>query len=163
MPDRTFNVLFVCRQNSARSQMAEVLLNTLGRARFHAFSAGLAPAGELHPLARETIHNAGFTASGLRPKGLESFSSHDAARMDFVFTVCEDLTPWAETLPGRAMVAHWPIPDPTTVEGSHAEKSAAFAEAFKMIRRRVELFVELPVGGLDRLTLQRHVDEIGAV
>lgn len=162
MPGKSFNVLFVCRQNSARSQMAEALLNALGKPRLRAFSAGLEPAAELHPLTLETIRTAGLAARDLRPKGLEAFAGPDTPRMDFVFLVCEEAEPDLSPLPGRPMVAHWPIPDPSLVHGSHAAMSAAFAEIFAMIRRRVELFVELPVTGLDHLTLQRHVDDIGA-
>jgi arsenate reductase (thioredoxin) len=162
MPDKSFNVLFICRQNSARSQMAETLLNFLGKPRLRAFSAGLEPAGELHPLTLETIRNSGLSARDLRPKGLEAFAGPEAPRMDFVFLICEEADPDLSALPGHPMVAHWPIPDPNEVQGSHAEMSAAFAETFAMIRRRVELFVELPVTGLDHLTLQQHVNNIGA-
>lgn len=162
MSEKTFNVLFVCRQNSARSQMAEALLNAMAKRRFHAYSAGLEPAEAVHPLTLEAIRNAGLPVKDLHPKGLDAFTGPDAPRMDFVFMVCEDLNSCAAALPGHPMVAQWPIPDPTEAEGSHAERAAAFAEAFKMTRRRVELFVELPVIGLDHLTLQRHVDQIGA-
>lgn len=162
MSDKTFTVLFICHQNSARSQMAEALLNAMAKRRFHAYSAGLEPAREVHPLTLEAIRNAGLPVKDLCPKGLEAFTGAGAPRMDFVFMVCDDLASCATDLPGHPMVAQWPIPDPTVVEGSHAEKAAAFAETFKMIRRRVELFVELPVIGLDHLTLQRHMDEIGA-
>lgn len=162
MSDKLFNVLFVCRQNSARSQMAEALLNSMAKRRFRAHSAGLEPADEINPLTLETIRNAGLPTDGMHPKGLDSFARAEAPRMDFIFLVCEDVPPGAAALPGAPMVAEWPIPDPTLAEGTHAERSAVFAEAFKMIRRRVELFVELPVAGLDHLTLQRHVDRIGA-
>lgn len=159
--DATYNVLFVCRHNAGRSQMAQVLLNSLGRRRFVAHSAGTEPAEELHPLTAETIRNAGLSLQGLHPKGIEVFANPAAPRMDFVFTVCDDLRGCVLPLMGRPVTAHWPIPDPMPGRGSHAEKSAAFAEAFKLMRRRVELFVELPIAGLDRLTMQSRLDRIG--
>lgn len=157
-----FNVLFVCRHNAARSQMGEALLHGLGRRRFQAHSAGTNPAAEIHPLALEAIRNAGLSPVGLYAKNLDSFMTGDAPRMDFVFTVCDE--PLGDMLPrlGRAVTAHWPIPDPVPATGSHAARSAVFAETFKLLRRRVELFVELPLAGLDRLTMQRRLDEIGA-
>ncbi|MCR6633189.1 MAG: arsenate reductase ArsC [Magnetospirillum sp.] len=156
-----FNVLFVCRQNAARSQMAQTLLQSLGKRRFQAHSAGSEPAAEVHPLTLETIRNAGLPTTGLHPKGLEIFATAEAPRMDFVFTVCDELSGCVLPILGRPVTAHWPIPDPLEARGSHAEKAAVFAEAFKMMRRRIELFVELPLAGLDRLTMQRHLDEIG--
>lgn len=156
-----YNVLFVCHQNAARSQMAQVLLDVLGRRRFLAQSAGTEPAAEIHPLTLETIRNAGLSTVGLYPKGLDFYAGAEAPRQDFVFTVCDDLSDCALLLLGRPVTAHRPIPDPVPVRGSHAEKAAAFAEAFKLMRRRVELFVELPLAGLDRLTMQRRLDQIG--
>lgn len=161
MVEKPFHVLFICRQNSARSQMAQVLLSQLGRRRFVAYSAGTEPAAEVHPLTLETIRNAGLRADDLSPKGLELFTGPDAPALDFAFTVCDDGTVPALPLAGSPLIAEWPFPDPTVVPGSHAEQSAAFADTFRMIRRRVELFVELPVERLDRLALQAHVDHIG--
>lgn len=158
----TFNVLFVCRHNAARSQMAQVLLQVLGRRRFVAHSAGTEPVPDIHPLTLETIRNAGLPTQGLYPKGLDVFATDDAPRMDFVFTVCDELADCVLPILGRPVTAHWPIPDPVPARGSHAEKAAVFAEAFKLMRRRVELFVELPLAGLDRLTMQRQLDQIGA-
>lgn len=159
--DTTYNVLFVCRQNAARSQMAQALLHALGRRRFVANSAGIDPAAEIHPLTLETIRNAGLSTAGLHPKGLDGFASAEAPPLDFVFTVCDDLSDCVLPLLGRPVTAHWPIPDPVPARGSHAEKSAIFAETFKLMRRRIELFVELPLAGLDRLTMQRRLDQIG--
>lgn len=157
-----FTVLFVCRQNAARSQMAQALLQTLGRRRFLALSAGTDPAADIHPLTLETIRNAGLPTTGLHPKGLGTFATVDAPRLDFVFTVCDELAGCALPILGRPVTAHWPIPDPAPARGSHAERATAFAEAFKMMRRRIELFVELPLTSLDRLSMQRHLDLIGA-
>lgn len=157
-----FTALFVCRQNAARSQMAQVLLQTLGRRRFNACSAGTEPSADLHPLTLETIRNAGLPTTGLFPKGLEVFATAEAPRPDFVFTVCDELAGCVLPILGRPVTAHWPIPDPATAQGSHAERAAVFADAFKMLRRRIELFVELPLTSLDRLSMQRHLDRIGA-
>lgn len=161
MQDKPFNVLFICRHNSARSLMAEALLAGLGRRRFAAYSAGFEPATDVHPLTLETIRNAGLRDDGLAAKGLERFTAADAPTMDFVFVLNEE----DETLPtdvgAAAMRAHWPFPDPLATGGSHAEQAAAFADVFRMIRRRIDLFVELPVERLDRLALQRRVDGIG--
>ncbi len=156
-----FHVLFVCRQNAARSQMAQVLLTALGRRRFVAHSAGTEPAAEIHPLTLETIRNAGLPCAGLYPKGLGEFATAEAPRLDFVFTVCDELADCVLPILGRPVTAHWPIPDPVPVRGSHAEMAAAFADSLRLMRRRVELFVELPLAGLDRLTMQRHLDRIG--
>ncbi|MBC7953439.1 MAG: arsenate reductase ArsC [Rhodospirillaceae bacterium] len=161
MTDKIFNVLFVCNQNAGRSQMAEVLLNTVGKHRFRAFSAGIEPAAAIDPLTLETIRKGGFSTNGLTVKGLDAFVAADTPHMDFVVTVSEELADFMVPLKGHVMGAHWPIPGPAPLRASQAEKAAAFAEAFKMIRRRVELFVELPMSSLDRLTLQRKVDEIG--
>lgn len=157
-----FNVLFVCRQNAARSQMAQVLLTALGRRRFVAYSAGTEPAADIHPLTLETIRNAGFPTSGLYPKGLAEFATAESPRLDFVFTVCDELEGCVLPILGRPVTAHWPIPDPVPARGSHAEVAAVFADSFRLMRRRIELFVELPLAGLDRLTMQQHLDRIGA-
>lgn len=157
-----FNVLFVCRQNAARSQMAQALLYSLGRRRFQPYSAGTEPAAEIHPLTLETIRNAGLSTVGLYPKNVDSFLAASAPRMDFVFIVCDDQNDCSLPRLGRPMTAHWPIPDPVLVTGSHAERAAAFADALKLMRRRVELFVELPLTGLDRLTMQQRLDRIGS-
>lgn len=161
MLDNPFNVLFICRHNTARSQMAEALLSSIGRRRFIAYSAGIAPAAQIHPLTLETIRNAGLRTDDLAPKGLEMFSGAEAPALDFVFSLCEGDEVCAPALRGAPMQAHWPFPDPLGADGTHAEKAAVFAEIFRMIRRRLELFVELPMERLDRLTLQRHVDGIG--
>lgn len=161
MADKIFNVLFVCRQNTARSQMAEALLGRRGKRHFLAFSAGSEPARDMDPLTVETIRNAGLSTRELAVKGLDTFATAQTPRMDFVFTVCDELAGCPLPILGNPMIAHWPIPDPAIVTGSHAERAAAYAETFKMINRRIELFIELPMAGLDRLALQRKVDAIG--
>lgn len=160
--DSVFNVLFVCRENAARSQMAQALLHSLGRRRFVAHSAGTEPVAEIHPLALEAIRNAGLSPVGLYPKNVDSYTTGNVPRLDFIFTVCDDPRQCAMSRFGRAVIAHWPIPDPVPATGSHAERSAVFAETLKRLRRRVELFVELPLSGLDRLTMQQRLDAIGA-
>ncbi|MBR9973591.1 arsenate reductase ArsC [Magnetospirillum sulfuroxidans] len=161
MLDNPFNVLFICRHNTARSQMAEALLSSISRRRFIAYSAGIEPRAEIHPLTLETIRNAGLRTDGLTPKGTEMFRGPEAPALDFAFTLCDGNESCPSALAGAPMLAHWPFPDPLEAEGTHAEKAAVFAEVFRMIRRRLELFVELPMERLDRLTLQRHVDGIG--
>lgn len=161
MLERPYNVLFICRHNTARSQMAQALLNAVARRRFVAWSAGTEPAQDIHPLTLETIRNAGLRTDDLAPKGIELFMGDDAPVLDFAFTMCEGAEQCPTALTGQPVRAHWPFPDPLTAQGSHVEQAAEFADIFRMIRRRIELFVELPVERLDRLTLQRHVDGIG--
>ncbi len=164
MSDHPKQVLFVCRHNQARSLMAETLLNMLGRRHFQAWSAGLDPADAVHPLALDTIRKAGLAPDPSPPKGVDAFLGADAPRLDFVFTVCEEVVDSLPDFPGHPVVAAWPIPDPNAKERANkVEQAAAFAEAFKLIRRRIELLVSLPMSGLDRLSLQSRVDEIGTV
>ena len=158
------NVLFLCTGNSARSIMAEAVLNNLAgaRGRFRAFSAGSFPKGSVHPLALETLAASRLPAEGYRSKSWDEFSGDGAPHMDFVFTVCDQAA--AEVCPvwpGHPVSAHWGVADPAAVEGSDDERRRAFREAFLALRRRVELFVSLPIESLDRLTVKQHVDEIG--
>ena len=157
-----FNVLFICTSNSARSIFAEALLNELGQGRFRAFSAGTIPRGEPHPRAIALLEQGGFATDGLRSKDLSEFEGEDAPVMDFVFTVCdraasEDCPPW----PGHPLTAHWGIPDPVKETGNEAEQALAFATAFDAMRRRIAAFVALPMAELDRISLQRRIDDIG--
>jgi protein-tyrosine-phosphatase/DNA-binding transcriptional ArsR family regulator len=159
---RMFNVLFICTSNSARSIMAEALLNQLGQGRFRAFSAGTAPRGTPHPRAAALLERAGFPSAGLRSKHLSEFEGADAPVMDFVFTVCdraasEECPPW----PGHPLSAHWGIPDPVKEVGTEAEQALAFATAFDALRRRIAAFVALPLAELDRISLQKRLDDIG--
>jgi protein-tyrosine-phosphatase len=157
-----FNVLFICTSNSARSIFAEALLNDLGQGRFRAFSAGTIPRGEPHPRALALLERGGFATDGLRSKDLSEFEGEDAPVMDFVFTVCnraasEDCPPW----PGHPLTAHWGIPDPVKETGTEAEQALAFATAFGAMRRRIAAFVALPMAELDRISLQKSIDDIG--
>ncbi|MFU8883297.1 MAG: metalloregulator ArsR/SmtB family transcription factor [Rhodobacterales bacterium] len=159
---RLFNVLFVCTSNSARSIFAEALLHDLGQGRFRAYSAGTDPRGVPHPRAMDMLARAGLPTEGLRSKHLAEFEGADAPQMDFVFTVCdraasEECPPW----PGHPLSAHWGIADPVKATGTEAEQALAFAEAFDALRRRIAAFVALPLAELDKITLQKKIDDIG--
>jgi arsenate reductase len=162
--DREFNVLFLCTGNSARSIMAEVLLNHLGRGRFRAFSAGSHPRGTVHPLALETLRRNHLSVDGLRSKSWDELAQPGAQQLDFVFTVCdraaEEICPvW----PGQPMTAHWGIEDPALVEGTAEQQQRAFNLAFRALDARLRLFTSLPIQSLDSLALQRQLDAIGTV
>lgn len=161
-PEPIFNVLFLCTGNSARSIMAEAILNRLGQGRFRAFSAGSRPKGAVHPstlaLLRRQSHDPGFA----RSKSWEEFAASGAPGLDFVFTVCDGAAAEAcPVWPGQPMTAHWGVPDPAAAEGSETERSLAFADAYRMLANRISIFVNLPIGSLDRLSLQRRLEEIG--
>ena len=160
MADRIFNVLFLCTGNSARSILAESVLTKDGQGRFRAFSAGSAPKGQVHPMALEVLENFGFCHEGFRSKSWQEFSGPDAPALDFVITVCDNAA--GETCPvwrGQPMTAHWGIEDPAAAEAGAQHQ--AFLQALRYLRRRIELFVALPVASLDRLSLQAKVREIG--
>ncbi|MEQ8332472.1 arsenate reductase ArsC [Nisaea sp.] len=162
--DRILNVLFLCTGNSARSIMAEAILDRAGAGRFKAYSAGSMPRGEVHPYAADFLRNQNYAVDNLRSKGWEEFSVPGAPVMDFVFTVCDGAA--KETCPvwpGQPMTAHWGIPDPAAAEGSEAEKRFAFADAFRMLNTRIEIFVNLPLRRLDRLSLQERLDDIAGL
>lgn len=157
-----FNVLFLCTGNSARSIMAEAILNSLGRDRVRAFSAGSQPKGEVHPMALAQLRRANLPTEGYRSKSWSEFSTEEAPRMDFVFTVCDNAANEAcPTWPGQPMTAHWGIPDPAAVEGTDADKQSAFARAFMQLQTRISLFLALPMTSLDRMSLQQNLREIG--
>jgi arsenate reductase (thioredoxin) len=161
MPDR-YNVLFLCTGNSARSIMAEAILNQKGKGRFTAFSAGSHPAGQPRPEALKQIESAGMSTAGLRSKSWDEFSGADAPKLDFVFTVCDQAANEAcPYWPGQPMTAHWGIPDPATVRGTLEEIARAFHEAFVVLDRRIGLFLSLPLATLDSLAIQREIDQIG--
>ena len=163
MPKALYNVLFLCTGNSARSIMAECLLNRLGAGQFKAFSAGSAPKGAVHPIALALLESQNYKTSALRSKSWDEFAKPGAPALDFVFTVCDKAA--KETCPvwpGQPMTAHWGIPDPAEAEGSDAEKHLAFADAFRMLNNRISIFVSLPLASLDRLALQKRLDAIGA-
>jgi protein-tyrosine-phosphatase len=162
MADRRFNVLFLCTGNSARSIMAEALLNFWGRGRFQAFSAGSHPKSAVHPLALDVLRRNRVPSDNLRSKSWDEFATPDAPPLDFVFTVCdraaEEICPvW----PGQRMTAHWGIHDPAAVEGTDEAQSRAFNIAFRELDARLKIFTSLRLEMLDRLALQRQLDEIG--
>jgi len=157
-----YNVLFLCTGNSARSIMAEALLNRLGAGRFHAFSAGSFPKGDVHPLALETLRRNHLPVEGMRSKSWNEFEGPDAPPLHFVFTVCDraaqEVCPiW----PGQPMTAHWGVEDPADVEGTDEVKTRAFERAFRELAARIGLFTSLRIEALDELTLKRRLDEIG--
>ncbi|WP_420403127.1 arsenate reductase ArsC [Nisaea sp.] len=159
--DKTYNVLFLCTGNSARSIMAEAILDRAGAGRFKAFSAGSMPRGEIHPYAADLLSNANYGVGTLRSKSWDEFAAADAPVMDFVFTVCDDAAnEICPVWPGQPMTAHWGVPDPALVEGTEAEKRLAFADAFRMLNTRISIFVNLPIQGLDKLSLQKRLDDI---
>jgi protein-tyrosine-phosphatase len=162
MPDQTINVLFLCTGNSARSILAEVLMNSMGEGRFRGYSAGSYPRGEVHPLALELIGKNRLPADGLRSKSWDEFARPGAPRMDFIFTVCDNAAGEAcPVWPGRPMTAHWGVADPAAVEGTDGEKRRAFFTAFNQLRTRIQLFVNLPLARLDSLALQQSIRDIG--
>jgi protein-tyrosine-phosphatase len=165
VPNRPYNVLFLCTGNSARSIMAECLLRQLGNASFNAFSAGSFPKGEIHPAALRLLAEQGFTTAGLRSKFWGEFAAAGAPVMDFVFTVCDQAAgEVCPVWPGQPVTAHWGIPDPAAiVDDGEAAQSLAFRDAFRMLERRISLFLALPIASLDRLALTHEVDAIGHI
>lgn len=164
MTPHIFNVLFLCTGNSARSVIGEVLLNHWGKGRFHAYSAGSQPKSAVNPLTLELLRAMKLPTDGLRSKSWNEFARPDAPRMDFVFTVCDQAA--AETCPvwpGQPITAHWGVPDPAAVAGTHEKKMAAFRDAFQRLDTRIKLFLALPLEKLDRLALQREARRIGTL
>jgi arsenate reductase len=162
MTDRVYNVLFLCTGNSARSIMAEVVMNRHGRGRFRAFSAGSHPTGTVNPFAIEALRNHKLPVDGLRSKPWDEFAAPGAPSLDFVFTVCDKAA--GETCPiwpGQPMSAHWGIEDPAAATGTDEQKRAAFRVALVTLTRRIDLFLSLPLTSLDRMSLQRRLTEIG--
>jgi arsenate reductase len=162
MTDTTYNVLFLCTGNSARSLMAEAILAREAPGRFRAFSAGSNPRGAPHPYTIDLLKGLNHDAGFARSKSWDEFAAPDAPKMDFVFTVCDKAA--AETCPvwpGQPMSAHWGVPDPTRVDGSETEKRVAFTETYRMLRNRISIFTHLPIDTLDRFALQERLDEIG--
>jgi arsenate reductase len=161
MPDR-FNVLFLCTGNSARSIMAEAILNFKGRPAFIAFSAGSHPAGAIRPEALRQLEVAHLPTQGLRSKSWDEFAEPGGPQMNFVFTVCDNAaSEVCPNWPGQPMTAHWGIPDPAAVSGTTAQVERAYRDAFMMLDRRIALFLCLPVASLDRLAIQKEINRIG--
>lgn len=162
MAQRPFNVLFLCTHNSARSIIAECIMNRLGQGRFRGYSAGSQPGGKVHPYALELLKRLNYDTSTLRSKSWNEFSGPDAPELDFVFTVCDNAA--NETCPywpGQPMTAHWGLPDPSAVEGTEAERHLAFADTHRMLNQRISIFTNLPLASLDKISLQKQLDAIG--
>jgi len=163
MSEPVYNVLFLCTGNSARSVLAERLVEHLGKGRFRGFSAGSFPNGTVNPFALALLKRVGIATGGLRSKSWDEFAAPDAPKMDFIFTVCDQAAgEMCPVWPGQPVTAHWGVADPAAVEGTDEQKDAAFREAFRILETRIRLFVALPVEKLDRLTLTRTLREIGA-
>lgn len=161
---RVFNVLFLCTGNSARSIIAEALLNSMGAGRFTAYSAGSHPKGEVHPLARELLRKNRLGVDDLRSKSWDGFARPGSPELDFVFTVCDNAAgEVCPVWPGQPMTAHWGVPDPALVEGEIEGRRRAFFNTYTHLLNRLSIFVSLPLDKLDRLSLQKKLDEIGKV
>ena len=164
MTDKTFNVLFLCTGNSARSILAEALLNHLGKGHFRAYSAGSHPAGAVSPFAVELLQKSKLPVADLRSKSWDEFAAPGAPHFDFVFTVCDNAA--GEVCPvwfGQPMTAHWGIEDPAAVAGSDEDKRRAFSRALAQLNRRISIFISLPVEKLDKLSLKKQLDDIGCL
>jgi arsenate reductase len=156
------NVLFLCTGNSARSILAESILNREGMGRFRAYSAGSIPTGKVNPHALNLLKRLNYDVSGLRSKSWEEFAKDGAPQLDFVFTVCDNAANEVCPIwPGQPMTAHWGVPDPAAVEGTEAEKAFAFDDTYRMLNQRISIFVNLPLQSLSKLSLQKQLDDIG--
>ena len=162
MPDHTYNVLFLCTGNSARSILAEAILAQESNGKFKAYSAGSTPKGKVHPFARELLVQQGHPVENLRSKSWDEFALPGAPEFDFIFTVCDNAA--KETCPvwpGHPMTAHWGLPDPAAAEGNEAERHLAFADTYRMLRNRISIFMNLPMSSLDKMSLQKKLTDIG--
>ena len=163
MSDKVYNVLFLCTGNSARSILAEMILRKDGMEHFHAYSAGSHPKGEVHPLALKVLTSFGYPTDGARSKSWDEFATPDAQKMDFVFTVCDNAAgEVCPVWPGQPVTAHWGIEDPAAAQGTDLECERAFVTAFRLLKHRITVFASLPINKLDRLSLTREVQRIGA-
>ena len=162
MSDTVYNVLFLCTGNSARSVLAEAILNREGIGRFKAYSAGSQPKGEVHPMTLQLLKKLNYDTGFARSKTWDEFAGPDAPHLDFVFTVCDNAAKEVCPIwPGQPMTAHWGVPDPAAATGSEAERQLAFAEAYRMLNQRISIFASLPLDRIDRLKLKERLDEIG--
>lgn len=157
------NVLFLCTHNSARSIIAEAVLNRLGQGVFRGFSAGSAPSGRVHPYALDLLRQLTYPTDALRSKSWEEFAGPDAPKMDFVFTVCDNAAnETCPVWPGQPISAHWGLPDPSAAEGNESERCLAFADTHRMLHQRISVFTSLPIATLTRQSLQRRLNDIGS-
>ena len=162
MAEKTYNVLFLCTGNSARSILAEAILGRLGRHRFKSYSAGSQPKGEPHPQALKLLESLNYDTARFKSKSWDEFAKPDAPGLDFVFTVCDNAAnEVCPVWPGQPMNAHWGVPDPAAVDGSEAEIAAAFAETYRLMNNRITAFVNLPLQSIDRLSLNQRLQNIG--
>jgi arsenate reductase len=162
VPDRCYNVLFLCTGNSARSILAESLLNHLGDGRFRGYSAGSFPKGQVHPISIELLNSLNLPVDGLRSKSWDEFAAAGAPALDFIITVCDNAAGEVCPIwPGKPMTAHWGVPDPAAVAGTDVEKWAAFRHSLMALENRIKLFTSLPVAILDKMTLKNRIDAIG--
>ncbi|HUC48491.1 MAG TPA: arsenate reductase ArsC [Xanthobacteraceae bacterium] len=162
MTERRFNVLFLCTGNSARSIIAEAIQNKVGAGKFRAFSAGSQPKGRVHPETLQLLQGLGYDTSAFRSKSWSEFAEPGTPVMDFVFTVCDNAAGEACPLwPGQPMTAHWGVPDPADARGNPAEIALAFKDAYRMLNQRIGIFAALPIRSLDKLSLQKRIQEIG--
>jgi protein-tyrosine-phosphatase len=159
---RPLNVLFLCTGNSARSIMAEAIINRVGMGKFKGYSAGSMPTGKVHPMALELLNRLNYDTSNARSKSWEEFAAPGAPELDFVFTVCDNAANEVCPIwPGQPMSAHWGMPDPVAVEGDETQRALAFADCYRMLNNRISIFTSLPLTSLDKLSLQRRLDDIG--
>jgi arsenate reductase len=162
MADRPYNVLFLCTANSARSIIAEAILNKVGAGKFRAFSAGSHPRGKINPHALQLLQSLGYDVSAFRSKSWSEFADPDAPLLDFVFTVCDNAAgEVCPVWPGQPMTAHWGVPDPALATGSSAEVALAFKDTYRMLNQRIGIFAALPSRSLDRLSIQKKLRDIG--
>ncbi len=162
MSDKLYNVLFLCTGNSARSILAEAIMNSVGGKRFKAYSAGSHPKGQVHSFALDLLRRSTLPTDGLRSKSWDEFAAPGAPDLDFVFTVCDDAAnEECPYWPGQPMTAHWGMPDPAAAKGSEAEQRLAFADTYRMLMNRISIFTSLPIKSLDKLSLQKRLEEIG--
>ena len=160
--ERPFNVLFLCTGNSARSILAEAIMNRAGRGRFKAYSAGSHPKGEVHPAALLLLESLNYPTGDLRSKSWDEFEAEGAPRFDFIVTVCDNAAGEVCPIwPGQPMRSHWGIPDPVAAQGSPTEVGLAFTDAYRQLNNRIQLFLALPLAKLDGLAIKRRMDEIG--
>ena len=164
MTERIYNVLILCTGNSARSIMAEALINTMGQGRFRAYSAGSHPTGKVNPFAVEKVESVNYPTENLRSKSWDEYATPDAPKMDFIITVCDNAAGEVCPIwPGKPSKAHWGIPDPAAATGDDAEIGLAFEDAYRMLKQRIDLFIALPLDRLDAASLKQELTAIGQI